>query len=246
MLIFSTFVKAILFLVFWRIATSANTGGETELAAALSIIVGCFYALRQKEIKRFLAYSSIAHTGFLLLGDVVSSALYLVVYLISTILFFSILLEVNLQTESRSSADDVIYLMDLKFFGALHNRPLSVFFALVALASMAGIPPFGGFYIKLWVFTDLVENIALYNDISSYVLFVVALGASILTMLYYIRIANYLLVGSVNLDRWSHFIHNSSGTIARPMFGIQVFSAAFLVLTIVWVPLVVAFFTLVI
>lgn len=202
MLLFSTFVKAVLLLVFWRIAIQTGLGGETELAAIISIIVGCYYALRQKEIKRFLAYSSIVHTGFLLLADVVSSILYLIIYIISSVLFFSVLSEFKLSGGASISKNesDIIYLTDLRYIN-FRDQPVYAVFAFIALASMAGIPPFGGFYIKLWVFTDLAENGILFGDISSFFLFIAAFATSLLTMLYYVRIANYILVGSGQLRR---------------------------------------------
>jgi NADH-quinone oxidoreductase subunit N len=115
-----------------------------ELAAGLSVLVGCYYTLKQKEVKRFLAYSSITHTGFLLLGDIISSSFYLTIYIFSVVLFFSVLFEYRLNTNLNS---DVVYLTDLRYLD-LRSRPLHAFFIMVSLIAMAGLPPLGGFYIK--------------------------------------------------------------------------------------------------
>jgi proton-translocating NADH-quinone oxidoreductase chain N len=234
-LLFSTFIKALLFIVFWRFAILFNTGGEVELAAGLSVLVGCYYTLKQKEVKRFLAYSSITHTGFLLLGDIISSSFYLSVYIFSVVLFFSVLFEYRLNSNLNS---DVVYLTDLRYLD-LRSRPLHAFFIMVSLVAMAGLPPLGGFYVKFWVFTNIIEDIIIYNDISSYVLFLIVLFASIISMFYYLRLMSYLLVGSTDLKRrWSLF--GDSGATSwegyRTFQGIQMICVLFLLSSIIWVP----------
>lgn len=201
------------------------TGGEVELAATLSVVIGCYYALRQKEIKRFLAYSSIVHTGFLLMADLVTSVLYLFIYTISTVLFFSVLLE--LSTEHKKT--DITYLTDLRYLN-LRDRPLHGFFILVSLVSMAGIPPLGGFYIKFWVFTNMIEDVLVYNDLNSYVILIALFITSIITMLYYLRVANYLFVGTLSLKRWWQLA--SDGIISAPLRVLQGSTAIFLIASI--------------
>ena len=142
--LFATFIKTLLFFLFWRFAINLNSSGEIEIAAGLSVIIGCYYSLRQKEIKRFLAYSSITHTGFLLMGDILSAGLYLLLYIIAVILFFSVLFEYRIKENLNN---DIFYLTDLRYLN-IADRPLHSLFLIVSLASMAGLPPFGGFYAK--------------------------------------------------------------------------------------------------
>jgi NADH-quinone oxidoreductase subunit N len=66
---FSVYVKFILIVIFIRLATFINVDFIIEAAAISSILLGTLLAIRQLEIKRFIAYSAITHTGFMLLGD---------------------------------------------------------------------------------------------------------------------------------------------------------------------------------
>jgi NADH-quinone oxidoreductase subunit M len=198
--LFSSFIKVLLFVVFWRFGLFLNTGGEVEFASGLSVLVGCYYTLKQKEVKRFLAYSSITHTGFLLLGDFITSGLYLFIYVVAIILFFSILFEYKL---NKGVENDIVYLTDLRYL-SIHNRPFHAFLVVVALVAMAGLPPLGGFYIKFWVFTTLIEDITLYGDVASYALFLIIFIVSIISMFYYMRALSYILIGSTSVKRpWS-------------------------------------------
>jgi NADH:ubiquinone oxidoreductase subunit 2 (subunit N) len=88
-----------------------NTLQEIEYSAILSVIVGCFGTLRQTEIKRFLAYSSITHTGYLILGDLSSVYIYLVSDLVASFALFLVLLNVQLNKK------EIIYLSNLKDLG---------------------------------------------------------------------------------------------------------------------------------
>jgi NADH:ubiquinone oxidoreductase subunit 2 (subunit N) len=84
------------------------------------------------------------HTGFLLMADATSVGFYLAMYIISVVLFFSVLFEYRLANNLES---DIVYLTDLRYL-SLRDRPLHALFIIIALVSMAGIPPLGGFYIK--------------------------------------------------------------------------------------------------
>jgi NADH-quinone oxidoreductase subunit N len=100
--------------------------------------------LRQVEIKRFLAYGSITHVGFLLSGDLLSSFTYLASYLAASFLFFTILLQLRLNNK------EIIYLSDLRFLNRSSGQSYRTFL-VVSLASMAGLPPFAGFYGKMMI-----------------------------------------------------------------------------------------------
>jgi len=113
---------------------------EIEYVAILSLVIGCYNTLKQTDIKRFLAYSSIVHVGFLLSGDLISSFIYLFSYLLASFAFFAVILSLKL------NGLELTYLSDFKKLNTAH-RTLLVF----ALASMAGLPPFAGFYGKMLV-----------------------------------------------------------------------------------------------
>lgn len=187
-LFYATFVKAVLFILFLQLTVSLAEIKEVEYAAVLSLAIGCFGALRQVEIKRFLAYSSITHTGYLLMGDLIASYIYLVTYLLASLLFFSVLLSVKLNNK------ELIYLADLRFIGQasqLHRTAL-----VISLASMAGLPPFAGFYGKMAVWISLIEDIYLFNDSWSYILFVFNILTSLVSMFYYAQVMCMLFVNN--------------------------------------------------
>jgi NADH-quinone oxidoreductase subunit N len=106
---FSIFVKFVLYVIFIKFAYHFISSQELEYAAIASLIVGCFGTLRQVEIKRFLAYGSITHMGFLLTGDLTASLVYLASYVVASFVFFSVLLHLRL------NGQEFIYLSDLRY-----------------------------------------------------------------------------------------------------------------------------------
>jgi len=106
---FATAVKFLIFMIFCRLAYHCNIGSTVEIFASLSLIIGSILTLRQLEIKRFLAYSSITHVGFLLIGDLSASFIYILTYICSSLLFFSILLS------ARQCGHELVYISDLRF-----------------------------------------------------------------------------------------------------------------------------------
>lgn len=114
--------------------------------AALTLIYGNFAALPQSNLKRLLAYSSIAHAGYLLIGVVSFSgaavAYYLVAYLLMTLLCFSVLIVVG--NSSGEQIDD--------YAGLAKRSPFLAFAMLVGMISLAGIPFTAGFLGKFFVF----------------------------------------------------------------------------------------------
>jgi len=137
---YSIFVKFILYVLFLKLAYYFNSSAEVEYAALLSLAVGCLGTLRQVELKRFLAYGSITHIGFLLTGDLNSSLMYLSSYVLASFAFFSVLL--NLKVNNK----EVSHLSDLRF---LVSNQLERSLLVVSLSSIAGLPPFSGFYGKI-------------------------------------------------------------------------------------------------
>jgi NADH-quinone oxidoreductase subunit N len=129
------------------------------LIAALSIgsmVVGNLLALSQKNIKRFLAYSSIAQAGYILVGvtagtvnGISGTLYYLIAYLFTNLAVFGVVVIV-----SRAIGSDEIS----AFAGLSRRSPFLAFLMLIGILSLAGIPPFSGFVGKLLVFSAAIEN----------------------------------------------------------------------------------------
>ncbi|MEN8172748.1 MAG: NADH-quinone oxidoreductase subunit N [Chloroflexota bacterium] len=123
--------------------------------ATISMTLGNAIALAQKNIKRMLAYSSIAHAGYILVGLVAFSDLgltsvvfYLIAYLFTNLAAFGVIVAVWRTTRSDEIDD----------YDALSRRaPTLAIAMLVAFLSLAGMPPFGGFMAKVLVFAAAVE-----------------------------------------------------------------------------------------
>lgn len=130
----------------------------------LSIAIGTIGAFYQTRIKRFVAYSSLTHLGFMLLGISFNSLLgyfsfffYVVIYIITNMCFFTFLLfcqnyiKIGEKNETR-----VIFINQLRLY-----IQTSFFFFLclvICLFSFAGIPPFAGFFAKFFVLSILMQN----------------------------------------------------------------------------------------
>jgi NADH-quinone oxidoreductase subunit N len=122
------------------------------LIALLTLIYGNLAALPQSNLKRLLAYSSIAHAGYLLIGvaciDGRAVTFYLVAYLLMTLLSFAVLVIVAQQT-GEQIAD---------FDGLAKRSPFLAFAMLIAMASLAGVPLTAGFFGKFLIFVAAVAQ----------------------------------------------------------------------------------------
>jgi len=148
--------------------------------AVASMAVGAFGAINQQNIKRLMAYSSIGHVGYALVGLAVADAngirgmlVYLAIYLVMNLGTFACILAM------RRGGRNVESISDLAGIGRTH--PLYAATLGVLIFSMAGIPPLAGFFGKLYVFLAAVEA-------GMFVLAAVGLLTSVVAAFYYIRI----------------------------------------------------------
>lgn len=155
--------KAAGFAAFLRIFLDALQNIQSEwivvvtILAALTMTVGNLVAIAQRNIKRMLAYSSIAHAGYVLVGlaaankDGISSAMfYLLVYCIMNIGAFGAV--ILARTEDGES------LMISDYAGLGFKKPLLALFMTLMLLSLAGFPPTAGFVGKFYIFRSAVES----------------------------------------------------------------------------------------
>ncbi len=148
--------------------------------SAMSMAVGAFAALRQENIKRLLAYSSIGNMGFALVGlaagsgeGVTAVLVYLVIYMIMTAGTFGIVLSM------RRNGQELEKISDLS--GLSRTCPTSAYALAILMFSMSGIPPLAGFFSKFMVFQAAVAE-------GFYGLAVFGVLCSVVAAYYYIRI----------------------------------------------------------
>jgi NADH-quinone oxidoreductase subunit N len=125
--------------------------------ALLSLVLGNVIAIAQTSIRRMLAYSAIAHVGFVLLalaaggGEGIGAATYYaVVYVVMAAAAFGIVMMLGRPGAEADHLDD--------FRGLSERSPWFALMMLLVMASMIGIPPLAGFYAKWWVLAVLVES----------------------------------------------------------------------------------------
>ncbi|MBK6325146.1 MAG: NADH-quinone oxidoreductase subunit N [Chloroflexi bacterium] len=160
--------------------------GAVAILATLTLIVGNVAAIAQSNIKRMLAYSSIAHAGYILIAvassvnspDGVSAALfYMFAYLFSNLGAFAIVIAMEKKDDLGTSLDD--------YKGLWKRSPAMALAMAVFMLSLAGIPPTGGFVGKLFVFRTAVEANLVW-------LAVVGVITAVVSTFYYLRVV-YLM-----------------------------------------------------
>ncbi len=159
-----------------------------SLMAAATLVVGSFLALPQTNIKRMLAYSSIAQAGYLLLGilagtqrGVSAVLLYLGVYVFTNLGAFLTVVVVTRDTGSEEIAD---------YTGLARRSPLLALSMMISLLSLAGIPPLGGFAGKLFLFASAMEQPGRFLW-----LVVLAVLLSIVSLYYYLMVIKQMYIG---------------------------------------------------
>ena len=157
---FAVFVR--LFVVAFPGVLAADWSFILAVLAAVTMTLGNLLALPQKNIKRMLAYSSVAHAGYTLIGvaaiyvsdaglsdlGVTSVVFYLIAYILTNLLAFGIVMAYGRVVGS----DEIV-----SYNGLSRRHPWLAFAMLVAFLSLAGMPPFGGFIAKVLVFAAAVK-----------------------------------------------------------------------------------------
>ena len=154
------------------------------LLAIASMLVGAFAALRQANIKRLMAYSSIGHVGYALIGFAAGGEeglravlLYMTIYVVMNIGVFGCIVAMHRQGVACERIDDLAGLSD--------SAPGLAFAMAVLMFSLAGIPPLAGFFAKLWVFLAAIEA-------GLWPLALLGVFASVVSAFYYLRIVKLM------------------------------------------------------
>ena len=213
------------------IGLTSNAIGSTDLPwpeiigvlAVVTMTMGNLVAIQQKSIKRMLAYSSIAHAGYMMLAlpvlsmeAVESVMIYLFIYVFMNLGAFFIVIFVKNKTGGESFED---------FEGLGWKMPIVGAFMTLFMLSLTGLPPTAGFVGKLYIFKTLV------GAGSEFLWLVVAGGVnSVISLYYYFHVVKVMFLGGKRSD-----------VITYPpstMFGLMIFTAApSLLLGLYWNPL---------
>lgn len=155
--------------------------------AVLSMTVGNLAAISQSNVKRLLAYSSISHAGYILLGliagnetGIMGVGVYILVYTFMTLGAFLVIVALRRHELMGEDIDDLS--------GLIHKSPGYAVLMLIFLLSLAGIPPTAGFIGKYFIFLALIQT-------GHYVLAVVATLYVAVSLYYYFRLVRSMFVG---------------------------------------------------
>ena len=145
-----------------------------------SMLLGAFAAIGQRNIKRLMAYSSIGHMGFALIGLAAGTSegvqgvlVYMAIYLTMTLGVFAVILSMRRSGGMVESIDQLA--------GLARTNPTMAFFLAMLLFSMAGVPPLAGFFAKFYVFLAAIKA-------GLYILAVIGVLASVIGAYYYLAI----------------------------------------------------------
>ena len=154
----------------------------------LTITIGNLFAIRQRNMKRFLAFSSVSQAGYIMLGVIAMTATgvsslmyYILVYIFSNLAAFGVIQAIENNT-GMVSMDD--------YKGLYKTNPRLSFTMMLAMFSLAGIPPFAGFFSKFFIFTGAIEQ----GSNAIYVLVLIALINTIISLYYYLLVVKAMII----------------------------------------------------
>ena len=154
----------------------------------LTITIGNLFAIRQKNMKRFLAFSSISQAGYIMLGVIGFNAMglsammfYILVYIFSNLAAFGVIGAIENATGKVSMTD---------YNGLSKTNPWLACAMMLAMFSLAGIPPFAGFFSKFFIFTSAINQ----GSIAIYVLVLIALINTIVSLYYYLLVVKAMYI----------------------------------------------------
>ncbi len=155
------------------------------VTAVLTMTIGNLFAIRQQNLKRFLAFSSISQAGYILLGFIGGNELgmasviyYVLVYIFSNLGAFGVVIAISNAT-GKENIDD--------YNGLYHTNPKLSLIMTLALFSLAGIPPVAGFFGKFFLFTAAAQE-------GFYLLVLIAVLNTIISLYYYLLVVKAMFI----------------------------------------------------
>ena len=154
----------------------------------LTITLGNLFAVRQHNLKRFLAFSSISQAGYIMLGIIAVNVMgmssmiyYVLVYIFSNLAAFGVIAAIERQT-GRVTMDD--------YNGLFKTNPWLAFTMMLAMFSLGGIPPFAGFFSKFFIFVGACHQ----GSVAIYALVLIALVNTIISLYYYLLVVKAMFL----------------------------------------------------
>ena len=174
------------------------------IISILSMAIGSISALKQDNLKRLFAFSTIANIGYVMIGlasvndeAIKASFLYMFIYTLATLGIFSFIMILRREDRQLVTVSDIS--------GISKSKPLLALSVAILLLSLAGIPPFGGFFGKLFIFTAAIEAGNLYLAITGVIF-------SVISAYYYLKIIKTMYLDesseelNYNLDQKQYFV----------------------------------------
>ena len=159
------------------------------IVIVLSITVANLFAIRQSELKRFMAFSSISQAGYIMLAvvgnnqlGVASLTYYVLVYIVANMAVFTV---INVVEQNNGGRTDMA-----AYNGFYQTNPKLSFLMTLALFSLAGIPPFAGMFSKFFVFMAGVQN----GEPMAYFVVFIALVNTVVSLYYYLLIVKAMYI----------------------------------------------------
>ena len=159
------------------------------IVIVLTITIGNLFAIRQNELKRFMAFSSISQAGYIMLAAIGSSAMgvtslmyYVLVYIVANMSVFTVINVV----ETRGAGTTKMSCYN----GLYKTNPKLAFLMTLALFSLAGIPPFAGMFSKFFVFMAAAQQ----GSFLAYLVVFIALVNTVVSLYYYLLIVKAMYI----------------------------------------------------
>ena len=160
-----------------------------DIVIVLTITVGNLFAMRQKELKRFMAFSSISQAGYIMLAVIGNSQMgiaalsyYVLIYVAANMAVFTVINVVEHQNGGITHMD--------AYNGFYQTNPKLSFLLTLALFSLAGIPPFAGMFSKFFVFMAAAQQ----GSFAAYFVVFVALINTVVSLYYYLLIVKAMYI----------------------------------------------------
>ena len=156
------------------------------IVIVLSITVANLFAIRQRNLKRFLAFSSISQAGYIMLAVIsgtpygmTSLVFYVLVYMVANLAAFGVISAVEQNSGGKVGMDD--------YNGLYRTNPKLAVIMMLALFSLAGIPPFAGFFSKFFIFAAAFDQ-------GFHVLVFIALINTVISLYYYLLVVKAMFI----------------------------------------------------